>query len=86
MDIVIHSLGMPFDGNTIKERSLGGSETAAYYQALELAKLGHRVQVFTGCKQMMDADGVRYVPCGELSQEHPLGQDLHSFPTRRSSD
>lgn len=79
MDIVIHALGMPFDGNTIKERSLGGSESAAYYQARELAKLGHRVHLFTGCQHMMESDKVRYVPVGNVTQEHPLGDQFDHY-------
>jgi len=39
MFIVMHCGGMPFNGDTVKTRSLGGSESAAYYMAKELAVL-----------------------------------------------
>jgi glycosyltransferase involved in cell wall biosynthesis len=39
--------GKPFNGDTFKTDSLGGSETAVVYIARELAKLGHEVIVFT---------------------------------------
>ena len=52
MFIVMHCMGLPFNGNTIKEKSLGGSETAAYYMAKELAAQGHKLSLFTN-----DIDG-----------------------------
>jgi len=75
MEIVIHSLGMPFNGETIAKRSLGGSESAAYYQAVELAKRGHRVTVFStiSLQEQGEWDGVRYCSAGEVTQEAPLG-------------
>ena len=38
MHIVLYAGGIPFDGETIEERSLGGSESAAYYVAKELSE------------------------------------------------
>lgn len=60
MDIVMVVPGLPFDGNTINERSLGGSETSAYYMARELAKLGHYVTLFTNTPKGGMFDGVNY--------------------------
>ena len=57
--------GMSFTGATITQgKSLGGSETAGYYVAKGLAKLGWNVTVASNM-QPQDADkwdGVRYVP------------------------
>lgn len=79
MDIVMLSLGMPFNGDTVKQRSLGGSETAAYYQAKELARRGHRVVIFTTEREGGVFDGVTYVWAGETSQQHPFGFNFHYY-------
>jgi glycosyltransferase involved in cell wall biosynthesis/2-polyprenyl-3-methyl-5-hydroxy-6-metoxy-1,4-benzoquinol methylase len=86
MDIVISCLGMPFDGDTIKNRSLGGSETAAYYMALELVKLGHNVTMFTRCEQANTFDGVKYVPAGEQNEGAPLGSQFHYYAENTPHD
>lgn len=86
MDIVINCLGMPFDGDTINNRSLGGSETAAYYMALELVKLGHNVTMFTRCEQANTFDGVKYVPAGEQSEINPLGAQFHYYAENTPHD
>lgn len=86
LDIVMHALGMPFDGQTIQRASLGGSETAAYYQARELAKRGHRVNIFTGCAEAMEADGVTYVPAGPVTNEAPLGRDFEHYARNTPHD
>lgn len=73
MFIVMHCGGMPFNGNTIKEKALGGSETAAYYVAKELAALGHRVTLFTNSEDSGIFDDVRYEFAGEADEHTPLG-------------
>lgn len=78
LHILIHSLGMPFDGETIRTRSLGGSETAAYYQAKGLAALGHQVEVWTGGKSG-SSDGVTYTNVGAVTPEHPLGDSFEQW-------
>lgn len=62
LEIVLCVAGMPFDGNTVKTKSLGGSESAGYYMARALAKRGHRVKVFTNTKEGSETDGVQYLP------------------------
>jgi hypothetical protein len=47
LDFVLAVPGLPFNGETVAKQSLGGSETAGYYIARELAALGHRVTMFT---------------------------------------
>ncbi len=83
MFIVINCLGMPFNGNTINERSLGGSETAAYYMAKELAAKGHRVSIYTNMENPEndegEFDGVRYLWSGEQTNESPMGERFHFF-------
>lgn len=68
LDIFMCVPGLPFDGDTIKKGSLGGSETAGVYMARELAKLGHRVTMFSGVEREGVFDKVRYVPIGSFNQ------------------
>lgn len=86
MDIVIHSLGMPFNGETLKSKSLGGSETAAYYQARELAARGHRVVVFTNDEEGGESDGVLYCWAGPITQETPLGRNFEFYASKTPHD
>jgi len=83
MDIVLHSAGMPFNGETIATRSLGGSESAAYYQARELAQRGHRVTVFTSSPDEGHWDGVNYCYAGTPQESAPLG-DRFEFYARNT--
>lgn len=52
--------GMAFDGHSLAKQSLGGSETAGLCLARELAKLGHKVTVFSNCERPGMYDGVAY--------------------------
>ena len=79
MIIVMHCMGLPFNGDTIKDRSLGGSETAAYYMAKQLAAEGHRVTLFTNTDQGGSYDGVSYVPAGRVTEQRPLGEQFHYY-------
>jgi glycosyltransferase involved in cell wall biosynthesis/ubiquinone/menaquinone biosynthesis C-methylase UbiE len=71
---VIYIPGMPFDGNSIKQASLGGSETMGYYLARGLAQEGNEVVVFSGCNAPVTVDGVSYEPMGERNQQFPFGK------------
>lgn len=88
MDIVIHCMGMPFNGETILKKSLGGSETAAYYQARELRKRGHKVQIFTTIDRdnMGEWDGVQYLSVGEINQQNMLGRDFEFYARNTPHD
>ena len=86
MYIAIHCAGMPFNGDTIPSgQSLGGSESAAYYMAKELVKLGHHVTVFTNHAHKNAQgdvvgqwwDGVLYEWLGTPSADYPLGDRFH---------
>jgi glycosyltransferase involved in cell wall biosynthesis/SAM-dependent methyltransferase len=82
MFIVIYAAGMPFNGATIPDgKSLGGSESAAYFMAKELHKRGHNVTVFTSEQKGGMYDGVRYEWHGEMSQNYPLGIKFHTYMT-----
>jgi glycosyltransferase involved in cell wall biosynthesis/2-polyprenyl-3-methyl-5-hydroxy-6-metoxy-1,4-benzoquinol methylase len=62
LDIAIFCGGMEIDPNTIKTKSLGGSETAGISMAHALVKLGHKVLFFCNTKEIADVDGVKYMP------------------------
>lgn len=86
MDIVIHSLGMPFNGETVATKSLGGSESAAYYQARELARRGHRVTVFTSCQDEGVWDDVTYCFTGAPSEQAALGERFEFYARNTPHD
>lgn len=77
---------MPFDGNTVKTKSLGGSESAAYYLARELAKRGHRVSCWTSIDKDSVVDGVTYCSVGAHSQETPLGERFDHYASHTPLD
>ena len=67
MEIVIYTEGLPFDGNTPFERSLGGSESAVVFMARALARRGHSVKVFCNCPRPGEYDGVTYEDAPEFA-------------------
>lgn len=86
MDYVIYSSGIPFNGETAQMHSLGGSESAAYFLARELAARGHDVKLFTAHNMGGTWDGVDYVPHGEVSERFPLGRDFHFYAENTPHD
>lgn len=86
MFIVMHCMGMPFNGTNIKEKSLGGSESACYYIARELAALGHRVSVFTNHTEEGKWDGVNYGWLGEVTEQFPLGERFMHYAVNTPTD
>lgn len=51
MRITFVTSGLDFDGDTLKTRALGGSETALLCMARELGDRGHTVKVFCNCSR-----------------------------------
>lgn len=86
MYIVMNVLGLPFNGDTLKTKSLGGSETAGYYVARELARRGHKVTLFTASQDEGVFDDVRYVWAGEQTPREPLGERFHFYALRTQHD
>ena len=86
MLITIHCGGLPFNGDTIKTKSLGGSETAAYYIARELAKRGHRITLFTNDQAEGFFDGVKYLWAGNITEHTPLGVHFHFYASNTPCD
>jgi len=62
---IIDLLGLTYDGNTLKERGLGGSESAVILMSSELVKIGYSVTVYNNCIDSKATpglyDGVQYV-------------------------
>lgn len=86
MYIVINCLGLPFNGDTIKRKSLGGSESAAYYMAREMAKDGHHVTLFTNELVGGQYDGVKYIYAGPQTEQEPLGSNFHFYAQNTPHD
>jgi glycosyltransferase involved in cell wall biosynthesis len=71
LDVVLYTEGLPFTGDTLEQRSVGGSETAFIYVARELARLGHKVTAYCRCTKEGLYDGVSYK---DLSKADELTQ------------
>jgi len=64
--IILLAPGMAFQGDSLGQHSLGGSETAALYMARELRARGHDVTVFANTSRPGDYGGVIYRGIGEF--------------------
>jgi hypothetical protein len=63
---------LPFHGNTLLERPLGGTETGVIHLAAELSKLGNEVYVFTHANGFPDNQSVHYANVGQIFKFHPF--------------
>lgn len=88
MEIVILSLGIPFNRSTLASDGLGGSESAAYYQAMELGRRGHKVKVFTSHTESEPEfiDNVQFISAGQQSQQSPLGYRFEHYARNTAHD
>ena len=70
----IDIIGIPYDGSTVYNRGLGGSESALSFMAAELAALNFNVTVFNNCNTDHAKpglyDGVNYRPLSDLAFDH----------------
>jgi glycosyltransferase involved in cell wall biosynthesis len=66
-------LGLPYDGDTLSKRGLGGSESAVIYMSSELVRLGFSVTVFCECgwedTQPGVYEGVTYRRLADLTHD-----------------
>ncbi len=89
MEIVFYVPGMPFNGETLaRGLSLGGSESAGYYLARELAARGHRVTVFSTIPPQGAGswEGVTYLPIGAASEQAPCGEGFEAWAASTPHD
>jgi len=71
---IIDTIGLVYDGDTLKKRGLGGSESAVILMSRELAKIGFDVTVFNSCEDDDSKpglyDGVLYRPVREVVENN----------------
>lgn len=75
---IVDPFGFPYDGNTLKTRGLGGSESSVIYMAKELTLLGYDVTVFNNCKKSGIYDGVTYEILNDIGQNYDIVISLRS--------
>ena len=63
----LDTIGLTYNGNTLNEKGLGGSESAIILLTKELAKIGFEVTVYCRCDIPGTYDNVRYFNLTELS-------------------
>ena len=69
LSILMAVQGMPFDGNTDKQKGLGGSETAGLQLSREMVKRGHSVTIFSNLPDKPGRfDGVSYLPIQDFTR------------------
>lgn len=76
LDIALYTKGLPFTGDTLQRRALGGSETAFINVARELARLGHKVTAYCLCTDEAVYDGVLYQDVSRIGELAQRGCDL----------
>ena len=75
-------IGLPYDGDTLKKRGLGGSESATILMARELAKFGFKVTIFNNCLSDPNLakegiyDGVQYLDNSILDYKSDFSFDV----------
>jgi 2-polyprenyl-3-methyl-5-hydroxy-6-metoxy-1,4-benzoquinol methylase/glycosyltransferase involved in cell wall biosynthesis len=62
----LDTLGLRYNGDTLKQRGLGGSESAIIFLGQELTKLGFEVTVFNKCDAEGVYDGVEYADLNKV--------------------
>lgn len=71
---IIDIIGLPYDGTTVHNQGLGGSESAVTFMAEQLAQLDFAVTVFNNCNIDHARPGVynnvTYCPISDLAQDH----------------
>lgn len=77
---IIDKIGLCYDGDTLKKKGLGGSESAVILMAKELANIGFDVTVFNNCDDSSHSqpgiyDNVRYID-NKQATEHTEKYDV----------
>jgi hypothetical protein len=74
--ISIVTSGLPFNGNTINETALGGSESAVIYMARELSKLDNDVTVYCNCDNPNIYNNVDYRTLAQFNNDEKSQPDV----------
>lgn len=77
----LDTLGLRYNGDTLKEKGLGGSESAIIFLGEELTRLGFEVTVFNKCDREGVYSGVRYF---DLSRVPSNKEDFDILITSRT--
>jgi FkbM family methyltransferase len=80
----IDLIGLKYHGDTLKERGLGGSESAVICMAKELTSLGIATRIFNNCEQEGFYDGVEYLDLSRLDVPNTYTTDV--FIVSRSGE
>jgi hypothetical protein len=57
---ILDTVGLPYTGDTVRKKGLGGSESAVIFMAEELVKQGFEVSIFNDCPAPGLYYGVNY--------------------------
>lgn len=80
---IVDTLGLCYDGDTLKRRGLGGSESAVILISKELVKLGFDVTVYNNCLDSEVSpgvyDGVKYIDHSQHKAIEPLQEKPEQF-------
>jgi glycosyltransferase involved in cell wall biosynthesis len=71
---------IPYDGHSPKSQPLGGGEKAVVGLASALARAGHTVRVFNGCKFPIVVDGVSWQPLDDCRAAQTDWLIVHNDP------
>ena len=66
----LDTIGTPYNGNTLDEKGLGGSEAAVVFMSRELTKIGFDVTVFNRCDREGNYDGIRYLDVSRVANNN----------------
>ncbi|MFQ5647782.1 MAG: hypothetical protein ACE5FW_00950, partial [Candidatus Aenigmatarchaeota archaeon] len=86
MDIAFVVDGEPFNGGSVEERALGGTESAVTYMGRELVKLGHQVSVYTNCDRPGLYQGVMYGGFGDFKDPKDVLVSVRDFESLKASN
>jgi cellulose synthase/poly-beta-1,6-N-acetylglucosamine synthase-like glycosyltransferase len=64
----LDTVGLTYNGNTLNEKGLGGSESAIIYLGQELTKLDINITVFNRCDKEGIYDNVRYIDISKVNE------------------
>jgi hypothetical protein len=68
--VIVDLIGLEFHGDTLKEKGLGGSESAVIHMSRELQKLGLEVTIYCKCNKPGVYNGVLYRNLDKMNEDH----------------
>jgi 2-polyprenyl-3-methyl-5-hydroxy-6-metoxy-1,4-benzoquinol methylase len=77
----LDTIGTPYNGDTLKTRGMGGSESAIVYLSEELTKLDFEVTVFNKCDKEGNYGGIEYI---DIRNAHKNTKEFDVLITSRT--